>query len=164
VMKRILVAVDESEHSDRALHYVGNLLNKTPEVEVTLFHVLAPVPHRLYEHGGSEDPAVEQRLGEGLRTEREAWFREQEKRELPVVERGRRVLAETGFPAEHITMTLSREHDVPRAILDEARTGGFDTIVMALHSKASGLRKVLANHAVDPLVHRLSKMTLWVVA
>ncbi len=53
---RILIAVDGSEHSARALHYVGMLLRDTCDVQVTLFHVLKPMPRELLEHGGSEDP------------------------------------------------------------------------------------------------------------
>jgi hypothetical protein len=33
-----LVAVDDSEHSARALRYVGNLLRDAHTVQVTLFH------------------------------------------------------------------------------------------------------------------------------
>ena len=60
---RILVAVDESENSHRAVQYVGALLRRTPDVAVTLFHVLKPMPRELLEHGGSENPAAEAKLG-----------------------------------------------------------------------------------------------------
>ena len=63
---RILIAIDGSEHSARALHYVGTLLRETSDVQVTLFHVLKPMPRELLEHGGSEDPAEEVRLAKKL--------------------------------------------------------------------------------------------------
>ena len=53
---RILVAVDGSKDSTRAGKSVGQLLRSTPDVTVTLFHVLTPLPPMLREHGGSEDP------------------------------------------------------------------------------------------------------------
>jgi hypothetical protein len=48
---RILLAVDESENSHRLVQYVGSLLSRTPDVVVTLFHVLKPLPRGLLEHG-----------------------------------------------------------------------------------------------------------------
>ena len=48
---RILLAVDESENSHRVVQYVGSLLGRTPEVAVTLFHVLKPMPRGLLEIG-----------------------------------------------------------------------------------------------------------------
>ena len=59
---KILVAVDESENSHRAVQYVGVLLRETPNVTITLFHVLKPMPRELLEHGGSENPVAEARL------------------------------------------------------------------------------------------------------
>ena len=48
---RILLAVDESENSHHVAQYVGSLLGQTPDVGVTLFHVLQPLPRELLEHG-----------------------------------------------------------------------------------------------------------------
>ena len=49
--KKILIAVDESDQSVRAVQYVGSLLRETQDVSVTLFHVLNPMPRELMEHG-----------------------------------------------------------------------------------------------------------------
>ena len=78
---RILVAVDESENSTRAVQYVGSLLRETPKTAVTLFHVLKPMPRGLLEHGGSENPAAEARLSEQLRKDQETWIRQEAERE-----------------------------------------------------------------------------------
>lgn len=72
-----------------SLPYVGTLLRETRDVQVTLFHMLKPMPRELLEHGGSEDPA------EGVR--------------------------------------LAKKLDVAHTILDEARTGGNQTIVVSRH-------------------------------
>jgi hypothetical protein len=47
-------------------------LRRTPDVAVTLFHVLKPMPRELLEHGGSENPAAEAQLGAQLRGEQGA--------------------------------------------------------------------------------------------
>ena len=47
LLSRILIAVDDSEHSARALRYVGSLLRDARTVQVALFHVLRPMPPEL---------------------------------------------------------------------------------------------------------------------
>ena len=74
-LSRILIAVDGSEHSARALRYVGTLLRDTRNVQITLFHVLKPMPRALLEHGGSEDPAEEIRLAKKLPPDQETLVR-----------------------------------------------------------------------------------------
>ena len=81
---RILLAVDESENSHRVVQYVGSLLGRTPNVEITLFHVLKPMPRGLLEHGGSENPAAEAQLGVQLRDDQEAWIRKERESECHV--------------------------------------------------------------------------------
>jgi len=66
-----LIAVDGSEHSARALHYVGTLPRDTRDVRVTVCHALKPMPRELLEHGGSEDPAEEVRLATKLQEDQE---------------------------------------------------------------------------------------------
>ena len=66
---RILLAVDESENSHRVVQYVGSLLGRIPDVVVTIFHVLKPMPRGLLEHGGSGNPVAEAQLSVQLRDE-----------------------------------------------------------------------------------------------
>jgi hypothetical protein len=66
ILSRILVAVDDSEHSARALRGVGTLLRDARNVQVTLFHMLRPMPRELLEHGGSESPGEEVRMATEL--------------------------------------------------------------------------------------------------
>ncbi|WHZ14682.1 MAG: hypothetical protein OJF52_001522 [Nitrospira sp.] len=67
---KILVAVDDSKDSTRAVKYVGRLLRTVSRASVTLFHVLNPLLPILREHGGSEDPVREEALGKQLRKDR----------------------------------------------------------------------------------------------
>ena len=82
---RILVAVDESESSSRAVKYVGSLLRETKDTAVTLFHVLKPMPRELLEHGGSENPTAEAGLSQQLRREQDAWLRQEAESECPIL-------------------------------------------------------------------------------
>src|SRR4249919_514199 len=85
IISRIMIAIDDSEHSARALRYVGTLLRDTYDVHVTLFHVLKPMPRELLEHGGSEDPSGEVRLATELQQNQENWVRAESVMEYPIL-------------------------------------------------------------------------------
>src|SRR5215475_3916400 len=82
---KILIVVEESDQSIHTARYVGSLLRDTKDVGVTLFHVLKPMPRELMEHGGSEDPEMEDRLGVQLRKDQEDWVRTESAIEYPIL-------------------------------------------------------------------------------
>ncbi len=162
VVTRILVAVDDSEHSARALRYVGTLLRDTREVYITLFHVLKPMPRELLEHGGSEDPQVEVRLAEELRKDQEDWVRTESMIEHPILVKALEVFAKTGFPLDRVTLKFGYEDNIAHTILDEARDGGYGTIVVSRHG-TTGVKNALGGGITDQLLRDAASFTLWVV-
>lgn len=162
LLSRILIAVDDSEHSARALRYVGALLRDVRNVQVTLFHVLKPMPRELLEHGGSEDPAEEIRLSEELRRDQENWVRTESVMEYPILVTALELFGKTGFPLDRVTLKFGHEDDIAHNILDEARTGGYGTIVVSRHG-SNGLKQVFGGGIRDQLLRDASGYTLWVV-
>src|SRR2546427_11126509 len=111
---RILLPVDESENSRRAVQYVGSLLCRTPDVAVTLFHVLKPMPRELLEHGGSENPAVGTELSMQLRNEQEAWVRKEPESECHVLRKPGETMTLSGFDTDHERLQLGHQDPVAR--------------------------------------------------
>jgi nucleotide-binding universal stress UspA family protein len=161
-MTRILVAVDDSEHSERALRYVGTLLRDSRDVHITLFHVLKPMPRELLEHGGSEDPRVEVRLAKELLQDQENWVRTESAIEYPILVKALEVVGSTGFPLDRVTLKFGHEDNIVHNVLDEARHGGFGTIVVSRHG-ATGLKRFFGGGITDHLLRDASGFTLWVV-
>ncbi|HSN03756.1 MAG TPA: universal stress protein [Nitrospira sp.] len=159
---RILIAVDDSEGSARALGYVGSLLRDARDVQVTLFHVLKPMPRELLEHGGSEDPAEERRLAEALRRDQENWVRAETAIESPILVNALDLFGKTGFPLERVALKSGCEDSVAHTILDEARSGGYDTIVVSRHD-SNGLNRLMHGSVTDQLLRDAAGFTLWVV-
>lgn len=162
LLSRILIAVDNSEHSTRALRYVGTLLRETRDVQVTLFHVLKPMPRELLEHGGSEDPATEVRLAKALQQDQENWVRAESVMEYPILVNALELFGKTGFSLDRVTLKFGHEDDIAHTILDEARTGGYGTIVVSRHG-ANGLKRLFGGGITDQLLREASGYTLWVV-
>lgn len=159
---RILVAVDGSKDSTRAVKYVGRLLRSTPGVNVTLFHVLNPLPPVLREHGGSEDPVREEQLGKQLRKDRKTWYRKEQKLESKILSKAHQTLEKTGFPASRTSLKFGYEDDVVGTILEEARKGHYQTIVVGRHG-VSGLRKFFFGGITRRLLQQAAGCTVWVV-
>jgi nucleotide-binding universal stress UspA family protein len=159
---RILVAVDESESSRRAIHYVGSLLHRTPDVTVTLFHVLKPMPRQLLEHGGSENPATEGRLSKQLHEDQQVWYRKEREAECPVLITAREMLEKSGFDASRVSLKFGHEEDVARNILEEAQGGQYGTIVVGRHG-TSGITRMFGGGVTDQLLRNAKGFAIWMV-
>ena len=146
----------------RALRYVGTLLREARDVQVTLFHVLKPMPRELLEHGGSEDPVEEDRLATELQQDQENWVRSEGVMEHPILVQARELFGKTGFPLERVTLKFGHEDDIAHTILDEARTGGYGTIVISRQG-STGLKRFFGGGITDQLLRDASGYTLWVV-
>ena len=162
IISRIMIAIDDSEHSARALRYVGTLLRDVRNVQVTLFHVLKPIPRELLEHGGSEDPSGEVRLATELPHDQENWVREESVMEYPILVQALELFGKTGFPLDCVTLKFGHEDNIAQNILDEARNGSFGTIVVTRHG-SNGLKRFFGGGITDQLLREASGYTLWVV-
>ncbi|MDP3092769.1 MAG: universal stress protein [Nitrospira sp.] len=159
---RFLLAVDESENSHRIAQYVGSLLRRTPDVAVTLFHVLKPMPRELLEHGGSENPAAEAQWGVQLRNEQEAWIRKEGESECHVLKKACETLAQSGFDTSHVVLRYGHEDDIAGNILEEARRGHHETIVVGRHG-TSRIKRIFGGGVTDQLLRDAKGFVIWVV-
>ena len=159
---RFLLAVDESENSHRAVKYVGSLLRGTPDAAVTLFHVLKPIPRELLEHGGSENPTAETQLGQQLRHEQETWIRKEEESESHVLKKACETLTQSGFDRSRVALKIGHEDDIARNILEEARTGRHETIVVGRHGM-SRVKRLFGGGVTDHLLREAKGFAIWVI-
>ena len=161
-MTRILIAVDGSGESERAVAYVGTLLRQTPDVHVTLFHVLKPIPRELLEHGGSENPKVEEGLSRTLRAQQEEWIQAESAREYPILAQALDVLGKAGFPLDRAATGFGHEEDVVRNILEEASAGDYGTVVVGRH-RNQGTKRLFGKDTVEQLLRDAKDVAVWVV-
>lgn len=160
--KKILIAVEDADQAVPAARYVGSLLRNTQDVGVTLFHVLNPMPRELMEHGGSENPEIEDRLGAQLRKEQEDWIQTEGAIEYPIFLKALDQFGKTGFPLDRVTLKFGYERDITDTILDEARSGGYGTIVVTRHG-TSGPKRLFGSNVTDRLLREVSGIAVWVL-
>jgi nucleotide-binding universal stress UspA family protein len=158
--KRILIAIDDSEASRRAVAYVGRMIGGRKGFRIRLFHVLAPLPSTLEEFVGGENRQRE----EPARAE---WVARGEKAGKPVFARAKAILRMARIPAHAVETQLATwdsDQGLAAIILEAARTSQCGTIVVGRESFA-GLREVFQRHVhvADELLPKAQGFALWVV-
>jgi nucleotide-binding universal stress UspA family protein len=161
--KHVLLAVDESEASDRAVEYTAEMLGGAAGFHVGLLHLELP-PHML-EWGGAEEVAVEDRVS----AERRADYGEMETKAVAegrtMLQRYRTRLAEHRIEAEVLLVQfeepLSRK-TIAEHILKTAKERGYGTIVVGRHL-FSFWERIFQRHVGETLVHTGEDVTIWVI-
>jgi len=127
-MKKILVAIDDSEGSWRAVDYVGRQFAGIDDLKITLFHVLVGLPPQLWDDGHfltEEEKAAR-------KTVMEKWLTNQKYVLEPLFKRAVEKLTALGISGDQIeTKSVSESFDtIPQCILAEAKADGYQTLVI----------------------------------
>jgi nucleotide-binding universal stress UspA family protein len=161
VYHNLLIAVDDSAATARAVAYVASIVGKHRHVRLHLLHV-APILPELLEFGGSENPQVKDNSEAELAKSRLDFL---EDLAQAVFAQAQAILDHAGVPASavntHFLTTINAE-DVIQNLLEVAQTNACDTIVVGRRSH-SWLRELVHHHVADELVRKGEGFTIWVV-
>ncbi len=127
MMKRILIALDDSASAMRAVEYASLQFSGTKDVQFGLVHVLPNLPAIFWDEGHilSEDEKKERKKVV------DKWIRDRKARMEPVFGKATEVLTRGGIGAEQIrTKSISDSTDVSQSILEEAKDGGYQTVLV----------------------------------
>jgi len=126
-MAKLLIALDSSEGAWRAVDYVAETLGKTPGVQVTLLHILSGLPPAYWDDGH----VLQEKEREARKRLVASWQQGQEKQWQDLVNKAHQRLTAAGLAQGAVANKFKpKYYDVSDDILDEAKTGAFDTIVM----------------------------------
>jgi len=136
---KVLVAIDESEVSRKAVALIGTWFNQRQDIDVTLFHVVESLPEFILSRssqGGADNAyrKVADECAEACRTQ------------------GSRILADaaqsltaSGLVAGKVTTKLAQKEGRPEArrvvaalaIIEEMKQGNYDLVVIGRRSSAA---------------------------
>lgn len=164
--KTILVALDDSDVSERVLSYAAEQAGNSNEVHLLLCHVLPPMPPQLLESRGAEDPDEERRIENLQQKDQSRWTAKQSVVSKRVLENGKRRLQTLGVPPPRIHTTLVEPADahgeVAETILKTAKEMHCDVIVVGRQA-FSALREMLHTHLADVLQANASGLDVRIV-
>lgn len=155
---KILLTLDGSDSSTRAARYVANLLGNQPDVSITLFHTLVPIPPSLLEAGSFEAEAQ-------LELQRTEWVKAEQAAECDIFDPVREMFKQAGFEGKQIQskcQRLTAQSDVAHEILKECREGGYDTVVIGKRGR-SRIAAFLTGSITEKVVRHAKGCAVWVI-
>ena len=162
---KLLVVVDNSLASMRAVAYVAQILGGRRGFRVCLAHTLPSPPARMMEFGSAEGPQKEKWLEARLRASRHLWESAARRKASGSLELAYADLRRAGFASGEIEVHFcypSDRKNAPKEILTLARERVCHTIVVGRRS-LSWLREFLQTNPADELVRLGNGFTTWVV-
>ncbi len=127
-MRKMLLAIDDSEGSWRAVDYVGQQFTGDQDLQITLFHVLLGLPPQFWDDGHF---LTQQEIA-ARKAVVEKWLSNQKLVLEPLFNRAIEKLTSSGIGRDQIkTKSVSESIDViAQCILAEAKSGGYQTLVI----------------------------------
>ncbi len=162
--KKLLLAIDGSEASMKAVEHVNEVLSGHRAFEITLYHVCA-APAGLLEQGGSEDPLKESQLDERLHQQLAMWVeRCRQKIEVGVFARAKEILADAISEGVSVGAEVDTEAhpDTATSIIRKAKEEGYRVVVLGRRGKST-LKEYVFGSVSSKVVHNIRDCAVWIV-
>jgi len=158
-MKRILVAIDDSDGSWRAVDYVGRQFSGVNDLKITLFHVLVGLPPQFWDDG--HFLTEEEKAARKIVIEK--WLSNQKYILEPLFKRAIEILTALGIRREQIEIkSVSESIDViAQCILAEAKAGGYQTLVVGRCGRS--IRHFLLGSTASTIINAGAGIAIYVV-
>lgn len=147
---KIMVAVDGSENSLRVVDHLIHIVGTNPDLKLVLFHVVPWLKHYYSVDFEREHPHLQEIL-----------HREDKRRMESFYENAYQRLKAAGLKKRQIEIkTSTRSYDISTAILGEAKTGGYGTLVVGRRGEREAF---FTGRIAIRLVQKVSDQALWVI-
>jgi nucleotide-binding universal stress UspA family protein len=158
-MNKMLVAIDGSQCAMRAVDYAGRQFSGNRELRITLLHVLPYPPAPFWDDGHI--------LSEEEKTARnqviEKWLANQRAKLEPLFREAAELLIGKGIGPEQIEKkSISDSTDVAESIIEEARDGGYQTLVLG-RCGLSASKRFLMGSVTTKIVNNGSGIAICIV-
>ena len=155
---KLLVVIDESQASTRAVSYLAGIIRRRRRFKACLAHALPEIPAHLIEYDGAENPSEEEKLESELHSDHNQWIVAARKKPQPILVRARALLRKIGLTAGAI--------DVRYCDPAEGRAPGDEILELARRKRhtivaGSESRQLLGNDPVEELLRRGKGSTVW---
>jgi nucleotide-binding universal stress UspA family protein len=158
-MKKMLIAIDGSESSVRAVTYAAEQFSGLDDLQITLLHVLPYPPAPLWDDG--HIPTKEEKVEREKAIER--WLAGQRVKSEPLFDKAISIITRHGIAANRIgKKMISDSTDVAGSIIEEAADGGYQTLVLGRRG-LSAVKKFLMGSVTAKVISHGAGMAICVV-
>lgn len=152
--KKVLVAVDDSRHSQNALRYAAGLADAIGTMKFVLFHVQPTVSQYLLQEAIARPDA---------RAELNALMKRSHEAAHALLEKDKALMISLGVAEEAVqTMTLPRKFGVAKDILEYGTALVYDAIVVGRRG-ISGMTEVFMGSVSADIVGNSELLPVWLV-
>ncbi len=146
--RHVLIAVDQTENSKRAVLYVADFLGGNPGFRATLLSVIPKPEEDFFEN----------------EEEQGAWTKEKVTAANALLNRYREVLIHSGFPEDKVQVRscVGEDKSLSEIILEYQCELSCCTVVVGRHHKSKA-EEFLFGSTSSQLVHRAENCAVWVV-
>lgn len=149
--QKVLIAVDTSENSLRAVNHAGLMLSGT-RCHITLFHSKRHLRR-----------FVPQEVIEAAPEFEELWRNKAEEQIAPQMKKAKQILLEAGMREDQVTTkTVDGSRSAASDILKEARTSDCGTIILGRRG-VSGIREFFLGSVSSKVIQGGGGLTVWIV-
>ncbi len=158
-MKKMMIAIDDSRCAMKGVEYAAEQFGGGKDLQITLVHVLPNLPAIFWDEGHI--------LTEGEKADRkkvvDTWLNGEKKKIEPLFTMAIETLSRKGIGKEQIrTKFISDSTDAAQSLLEEARDGKFQTIVMGRCGASQG-KGSLAGSVPSRIIHLAAGVAVTVV-
>ena len=162
--RNILIAVDDSTATWKALDYVADLARIKQDLCIHLLHATV-YPPVLQESRGAENPQEEERVEKDLERKQERWEQGIQSAAAPIFDKARAVLKRAGVAPQRIqshTAALAHREDLIDEILKSARQLGCLTIVVGRNC-FPWFKEAFVGHLGDEISQRAAGIAVKII-
>ena len=162
---KLLLVIDESSASKRAVAYVARMVGGRKGFRLCLAHVLPPLPSGLLEFRGAENPDEEKRLDAELKIKQRRFLALAREAAEEVLAGAFTTLRKAGVPRSMIETRFFASPNGNGAaghILEMARAGRYHTVIVGRES-VSWFRELVHGDIAEELVRHGRGLTIWVI-
>ena len=164
-VQNILLAIDDHDATKRAVEYVAGFVANRDDVDIHLVHALKPLPPRLMESPGAEDPTREQQIEKRQAAQQKSWKNRAATEVVPVLETARAQIIAANIPAHKVAthiLQLNDRGDLVSEIIRAAREYRCHTIVVG-YNDYSWIKEKFHAHIAEQLIAQSEHLAVCVV-
>jgi nucleotide-binding universal stress UspA family protein len=152
--KKVLIAVDDSRHSENALRYAAGLAERVNDVKFVLFHVQPTISQYLMDEARSKPSA---------RAELEKLMRKSHQAGQALLQKDKALMVSLGIAEERVqAVSLPRKFGVAKDILEYGTALLYDAIIVGRRG-VSGLAEVFMGSVSNNIVDNSELLPVWLV-